>query len=318
MNKRILLSGFMLLSCSLLFFAAAFYWRIYRPQSAEEGKPLFAATVSEPRTDRVILKNSDYTVTLVRENNYWKVAEADFYYANSLRLEKLFNAFDRAVYSLCMKETGNGADKYGFRNGLKIQTYAGEKLLDAYSFGNNDPYNQYRFFRPSGENKICQTETKFDFPQKFYSWLQQPLMQLLESDVREIKIIADNGKERLISRTAEFLPLLDTDSSRSVNLQNFFDVTGFLSFTDVLSARNFSEDTALTGTIDITLFSGLVYKMQLFRRNDSFWLKVNLSSTALPTAGIGDYIKDNAFLYDGWYFRLSTSKGKVLSDLIAD
>ncbi len=246
------------------------------------------------------------------------MAEADFYYANSLRLEKLFNAFDRAVYSLCMKETGNGADKYGFRNGLKIQTYAGEKLLDAYSFGNNDPYNQYRFFRPSGENKICQTETKFDFPQKFYSWLQQPLMQLLESDVREIKIIADNGKERLISRTAEFLPLLDTDSSRSVNLQNFFDVTGFLSFTDVLSARNFSEDTALTGTIDITLFSGLVYKMQLFRRNDSFWLKVNLSSTALPTAGIGDYIKDNAFLYDGWYFRLSTSKGKVLSDLIAD
>ena len=308
----------MLLSCSLLFFAAAFYWRIYRTQSAEEGKLLFAATVSEPQTDRVILKNSDYTVTLVRENNYWKVAEADFYYANSLRLEKLFNAFDRAVYSLCMKETGNGADKYGFRNSLKIQTYAGEKLLDAYSFGNNDPYNQYRFFRPAGENKICQTETKFDFPQKFYSWLQQPLMQLQESDVREIKIIADNGKERLISRTAEFLPLLDTDSSRSVNLQNFFDVTGFLSFTDVLSARNFSEDTALTGTIDITLFSGLVYKMQLFRRNDSFWLKVNLSSTALPTAGIGDYIKDNASLYDGWYFRLSTSKGKVLSDLIAD
>ena len=38
-------------------------------------------------------------------------------------------------------------------------------------------------------------------------------MQLQESDVREIKIIADNGKERLISRTAEFLPLLDTGTA---------------------------------------------------------------------------------------------------------
>ena len=169
MSKRILLSGFMLLSCSLLFFAAAFYWRIYRPQSAEEGKLLFAATVSEPRTDRIILKNSDYTVTLVRENNYWKVAEADFYYANSLRLEKLFNAFDRAVYSLCMKKTGNGADKYGFRNSLKIQTYAGEKLLDAYSFGNNDPYNQYRFSARPAKTKFVRPKQNFDFPQKIFT-----------------------------------------------------------------------------------------------------------------------------------------------------
>lgn len=316
MHKRSFLSGFSLLLCALMFFAAAFYWRIYRNSSMAERQLLFAKTLADRQTDRIVIKNADYILTLVRGDNYWNVAEADFYYANSLRLEKLLAAIAGAACSRCLKE--NDSNRYGFPNGVEIRTYSGDKLLNAYVFGNYDIYNQFRFFQPLNENKICLTDAEFDFPEQFYSWLQQPLMQLQESDVSRIKITSGNGRERLIARTTELRPLQETDNGRTVNLQNFFDVTGYLSFTNVLSAADFAENPISVGKIDITLFSGLIYNLHLFRHNGSFWLQMNLSSTALPTEGIGDYIKDNAFLYDGWYFRLSASKGSVLSDFIAD
>ena len=44
------------------------------------------------------------------------------------------------------------------------------------------------------------------------------------------------------------------------------------------------------------------------------WCKIKLSSTSLPLYVINDYINDNKFLYDGWYFEISPEQGHILRD----
>ena len=66
--------------------------------------------------------------------------------------------------------------------------------------------------------------------------------------------------------------------------------------------------------MEIITFQGLVFYLDFYNNeHNEEWLHITLSTTPLPMSIVNDYIKDNKFLYEGWYFRLSPETSKILS-----
>ena len=55
--------------------------------------------------------------------------------------------------------------------------------------------------------------------------------------------------------------------------------------------------------------------MTLYYNNQNdIWFSIKLLTTPLPMKIVNDYIKDNSFLYDDWYFKASSEQGHILRD----
>ena len=65
----------------------------------------------------------------------------------------------------------------------------------------------------------------------------------------------------------------------------------------------------------ITTFFGLVFDINLYYQdNNKVWCSIKLSTTSLPLSVVNDYINDNKFLYDDWFFEISSDQGHILRD----
>ena len=309
MYKRVLIIGTLLVSFSVLFFLAALYYRTDMNIGTKANELLFATTLKNADVDKIRIHTKNYELTLVKENAYWKIFQADFYYADAHRLEKLFELINTAQETECLQQN----DK-PLQDKVTISTYAQGLELDSYAFGGFDKYNQHRYYQKNGTHKICLTTANPVFPENLYAWAQQPLMQVAAADVAAVKITNGSLQTQSYIRPAPGFPLLNAQG-READLRNFFDIIGLLTFTDVKSAQNFDNSIfSQSAEIEITLFSGLVYRLKLFKAEQQYWLTQTLSSLVLSNRGISDYIKANAFLYDSWYFRLPPSKAAVLAE----
>ena len=66
---------------------------------------------------------------------------------------------------------------------------------------------------------------------------------------------------------------------------------------------------------EIETFYGLKFILNLYiDGNNIGWINIKLSKTPLPIASVNDYIRDNSFLYDGWFFALYPSHTKILEN----
>ena len=64
--------------------------------------------------------------------------------------------------------------------------------------------------------------------------------------------------------------------------------------------------------IKIIMNNGIIAELTIYAQGHSYWMSVNLTTTALPSIEADEFVKNNGFLYEGWYFEIPQPEGSRL------
>lgn len=322
MNTRMLKSGILLLLVSLLFAGLVVYMMNQAQYKKMSGNLVFENSYRNPLfINKIVIKSSQNEATLVLDDNFWKVKEADYYYANLILTNDLFMNINNSRFHTKLTYSDDLLKKVGLVNpnvanqsdyGKIITLYNQDNVvLNSFIIGRNSDNDLYTFIKPIDKDEIWLVTGKYSLPNQIYSWLQQPLLELDNDSISRITV-NENGEEKSASRVNQYTSFFDENHNKTY-VRLLTEELSYLSFEDAKSVQNFDESLySYHKEIKVETFSGLIATLYMFSDKKDYWLKFSLSTTNLPTTNISDYIKDKSFLYDGWFFKLSPEKGRLL------
>ena len=324
MNKKNLLQGLLLLIVSLTLAIVGILW--FYPENGRNfsGMLVFEQTSNRGADmDKVVISNGKNKVILTLQDGFWWIPGAgNGYYANFALSNALFMNMNQSRYFTEIEAGDKKLGDYGLElpgenispgSGTLLQTYAGGELLDEVLIGKSTPDNLYVFVRRKDDNHIWLVNNDFTIPQKFYSWFQQPLLNYAPQQIKSFEMEND-GRKIKFNRITPHDAYTDGDG-RKETLTIFSDLFSYLTFRNVVPQQLFNPDEfPQKRNLRVTLFNGLVTDMEIYAdaNQKAFWTAIKISSTRLPTRGVNDYIKNNGFFYDGWYFELPPETGYIL------
>lgn len=322
MNKNLLISGLLVAIFSAVFAFVVINQRNQEYHQNYVGDLLFAKTYKQGlETALIIVKTPDMQATMVYDGKFWRVLEADNYYANMELINDLFTTInDSRVLSLpTLGEQGEGAFKLGnprtddkMTSGTLIETFTSDgKVIDSVIVGSKE--NNHRYARYSNNPTPFLVSGEYSLPNKLYSWLQQPLLQIDPPRVIAAALYNQEG-EQSANRNL-YNSIFYNTKGDEVNLVELLNSLSNLIFTDVKEVNSINLDLyTLKRSALITSESGLRHQVDVFEKEGKYWITTKISSDTLPTKAVSDYIKDSTFLYQGWFFEIPIDTGKILSD----
>lgn len=317
MNAKFLKSAAVLMLISLCFAVSALYYSSKHAYKRSSGELVFAQTYSQINDIGSILIHKDAnTLSLVLEDNLWRVKNEDYYYANYPLINQLFNNFISSKYYRPVNEEQVQTSDF-IKNAVKIDVLTKDnRLLNSILVGNKEDRGVYYIGTDaSTPEKLFLITGSYHFPENIYSWLQQPILQLSPTQIKKIEI-TNAEKPIILKRDNENQPFsitLENKTAKNINAELLLQSLNYVSAEKVIAAQNFDDTPySLQKTYKITTFDGLIVNLRLFHSDNDYWAEIKLSATNLPTSEISDYIENNTFLYDGWYFKIPAETGKVL------
>lgn len=318
MNTKFLKQGLILLLLSAVFASGAIYITNLRQNRVFGGNAVFARSFEDlSAIGTITVETPLATVNLVLKDNFWRVREADGYYAAYNLINNLFSAFGTSTFFShsdkvsAAEEAKYDLDSQGIR--ITVKNKAGE-ILNSILIGGKTSKGLYRFAKVDTEPGIFLITGKFTLPKKLTSWLQQPLLSLTPSEIS-----AFTAGETTAVRSDVVLPFKISGTEQNVDVNRFLNTLNYVSIDSVLRDKNFDKSLwSVTKKINIVTFDGMVVDLEIFTNQEEteYWTSVKFSTTTLPTTPINDYINNNAFLFDGWYFKLAPSTGRILFNAV--
>jgi hypothetical protein len=321
MYPRLIKSAAVLAAVSLCAAAASLYW-VYRSGHAHLiGSLVFAETVRpESKIKEIVIRSPGYTATLENDNDFWHIREADNYYANFDLVRSLFKNFRETRFIRKQTATPQLLSELDLGNPYRSDAHAGTSIsildeqgreLNHLILGKAGAENQTRFARIPSLPDIFTVSGQYTLPTELSSWIQQPLMSLELKDLQAVQI--DGEKVSRKAPAQAFIIFENNHPQKLVRLEVLERQLSYLGSEAVMSAQNF-DDTRYPRRrqMAFTTFDGLIYNLELYADNQDYWAKLTLSATPLPTTETNDYIRNSAFLYDGWFFKLSAETGRTL------
>ena len=115
-----------------------------------------------------------------------------------------------------------------------------------------------------------------------------------------------------------FVPDIDRKIAEKICLKVARKTNQDFSFDDLIfyqvTQKNDFEDWA-SKNIRIEMRNGIIIRLTVLTRNHSYWVNVALDTSVMPTVEAYEFVKNNGFLYDGWYFELPQPVGSRLFGL---
>lgn len=280
------------------------------------GKFLFEKTNQEGvDVHEIKIKSHQIQVSLYYENKFWKIKEADGYFADLVTLNQLFLDISQSkIEAIATDITEKQAeveiseDKSGF----EITTYNGKgQILDTITIGKKK--NNFSYAKIKGQKDIYLVSGNFELSDKLYHWLQQPLISILPRNIESV-IMQTNTGQQLAFRISEKSPFFNIKQEQT-NITPLLDKFVLFNFRDVKRIQNtVFENKDPQKIIVLFPYSGLIYGIEIFNNEEKYWVKIDLSISKLPTKFASDYIKDSLFLYEGWIFQIESNLGKYLME----
>ena len=307
MNKKTL---FILFFCGIAAVFAAVFVNdkvSYQNTSSEIGSYLFEKS-NEKGTEisKIALDIKGLKITLHYQDKFWRIMEADDYFADLLSINNLVQSINNAKIEIAA-EGKNFAEP---AQSIKIRTYAGEELLDDVTIGKKQ--NNFYYAKKANNKDIYLVSGNFDLPKKLQYWLQHPLISLESKNIESIVQISASGKQFAFNpyRRDIFYDINDN----KINIKDLTNKFSWLSYKNVKNISKFlSEDEKPQKTIILKIATGLIYELRLYEISESYWLKVKISTDKLPTKAVAAYVKDSSIFYDNWLFEIDNKIGKFLS-----
>ena len=193
--------------------------------------------------------------------------------------------------------------KYSEDAGILIQIYIKDKVIDSIIVGAKDKDNGWFFARRPNSNTIWLVGGEYDIPMDAKSWLPHPILDIPTS---AIEMLGIDGV--LISRQMAMEDFRDR-LGLSVNVDWLLQTLSALEITDVADKEDFytqNPDAEMVKIYDISTFYGLRFEIELYQtKQNQIWANIKISNDTIALTAVNDYIKDNNFLYQDWYFQIS-------------
>jgi hypothetical protein len=265
------------------------------------------------KVTKVKITNAKGSFDLVQKNGYWLLPSKNDYYADFHLVHLLLASFNQSMYMAQLPYQKELLEKVSLLNPLEItenagvlfQTFVDDKLLDSIVIGAQHQQKELFFARRADKKEIWLVNGAFALPFRDSSWILKPLVGLSKEYVAEI-VIDDKVVEREDKSQEFFDPY-----GQLINLTEFFRVLSGVYAQDVMTAAQFEsiKSSAVQQRLfEVGAWHGLKFVFKVYVLEDDVWFNIKLSSDRLPTTKVMDYIKDNAFLYDDWYFKAESSQ----------
>lgn len=273
----------------LIIFILAFCGLIaykYSTRKIMLGSYVFSNVI--PKMDKVSsisIDKGDKEINLSLEDGLWRVQEASGYYANYVLLNSLFTDVYNSQYSSLIEDPNDEL----FSHPISLTFIDNKKVVDSVILGKKDDKHLYTFAKRGNDTFLI--TGKFVLPLDIMSWIQTPAFRFDEEDIMLINVETSTGEMKEVKINDAPMALKD--------------YLGFVYFKNAIADNEFVLDGAGEARkFIVTSFEGLEVEFSILPKGDAFWGKISLRTTKMPTTIISDYVKQNAFLYDGWYFEL--------------
>ncbi|MBR1648291.1 MAG: hypothetical protein IJ689_01660 [Alphaproteobacteria bacterium] len=237
-------------------------------------KPQFYSL--SPELSKVITEADSLEIndglTAIKQDGIWCSRDDDCYPLNN----DLTDKFIRELSHSALNALPYNKEIEG-ENSIILHSRNGEELKLLYD---NDEGQTDEIIALQGDNGF-ELKGRFLIPAQPYQWFIQPLLPFDNEDIEEIY-----GAE---PQDFDFKTL---DFYQAVNQSDF----------DEWDKKD----------IRIVLKNGVVIAMELFNLGHSYWVKIDMSTTVMPSLSAEEYVKNNGFLYEGWYFELPQPVGSRL------
>ena len=321
MNKNNFIWKFLAVSVgSLLFVVCIIYLFAWSNNNKMQGKLVFSETYNKGLLiDKIELVSSEDTVVISHKNNYWVLENKNDYYADFRLVSSLLNSINKSIYSIKFPFNQETADKKLLNNpakdeknsGILIRTFIKNEKVDEIIVGLADESENYYFSRNLKDDNIWLISENFNFPVYSRDWIIRPIISL---PAKQIEIVQIDDKQ--VNRLSEHTLFYD-EKGMVTNIDVLTDVLSGLFVVNAVKNEQFEtikSDDMKFKNIKFTTFFGLVLDLDLYSNDKKVWCKIKLSTTTLPMTVVNDYINDNKFLYEDWYFEVSPSQGHILRD----
>ncbi len=320
MNRKNLISVIVLAVIALAAVWSGVYFSVWQNETKMQGKLVFAKTFDlGDKVDRIVITTSDDVIDLRQEKSFWLVENKGGYFADFSTIHRFLSSINESVYAVKLpykKETlkenyllNPKEDKnYG---GMLIQTFAGNEMLDEMIVGLPVKDDKYFFARNLEKKEIWLIDGDFNLPIMAKYWLLRPVLSIPENQV-EVLTIGETYAQR-----ENKTPYFKNNLEQNVNVEALLNVLSGIVVVDARKKDDFEKeglDKLQSKVIDVITVYGLEVICRLYYDDKNVWLNINLTTTPLPMSAVNDYIRDNRFLYDGWYFEISPGQGHILRD----
>ena len=308
------------LSCVTILVAFAVMWLKQRMSGSEmQGSLVFAKTYDRGHDiDRIVINTPRDMVELKQKNSYWYVANKGNYWADFKLMHQFLNSINQSVYSIKLPYDETQEKENYLLNpldtkenpGLLIETFVKDELQDRIIIGTADENELYYFAKRPDKREIWLIDNNFDLPVWASQWLLSPLLSVSEDSIEEVK------SEKVYAKRENAGEKFFDEKMKYVNVEQVLKVFNNLVAVDVLPKKDFDVsrlELAKNVQFELMTFYGLKFICTIYYGERSgMWVNIKLSTTPLPITQVNDYIKDNSFLYDGWYFRISPVQEAIL------
>ena len=126
MNKRHLLTAFIVFLISSAFACSAFLWLNGRQPATHTGQLVFASAINyEKNVDKITITTPKESFDLVMQDNYWRIGGAEGYFAGLKLVNDLLTSMTKSVYYSKQPATPELLKQYGLEikeNGAPKET----------------------------------------------------------------------------------------------------------------------------------------------------------------------------------------------------
>lgn len=270
------------------------------------GNLIFSSAETLDAVKKIELINNQQKITLYDDDNLWRVAEADNYYADMYLITALQEAIRSAKTSNSIKNNKNISDQWTTINLFDDKN----NLLDSVQI--NDASNDGKhYIKYSHTPEIYRSNWRQSLPDAANAWTNKKLFNF---DGREISRLEKD--DVVISRRNEGAVFIDPRTNMPYHRFDYmkvFDAMSNIWYDKVLSSQEFDEQKyPYQQHIQFHTFAGLITDVYVYTDYQEYWIKIELSSDKLPTYDTVEYIENNQFLYTDWWFRIPTDEGRTL------
>ncbi len=277
---------------------------------SQVGRYLFEKTnISGNKIGKIVVKSQKLQITLFMQDKFWRVKEADNYFADILSTNQLINNINNS--KIAMVSTENMQAK---ETDIEIITYdVNDKILDDIIVGQKQ--NNYYLVKEKNSQSIFLVTGDFTLSTKLSNWLQQPLFSLMKKNIKSIILQSNTGQQIVFQpdNEREFY----TPQQKMVDIENLVEVFADFRYLNVKKEENTpTKDTKAEKIIVLYTDTGIIYKIDVFNIEDNYWIKPQMEISKLPLTAGYNYYQDSKMLYNGWIFKIDSDLGKFLSEYI--
>lgn len=300
-----------------LFILPFFYYGVTlygkRVHSLSRGNYFFSSTRDNVDLNKISISfNNKDNITFIKTNDLWRIEEADDYYASFSKINVLIELLRNTI--IYRADAIDKKQNIKFDNFLKIQTFDGKNnIIDSAIISEQNDKNKYHYALLNNDNFLYQLSTKIQLSSNVNDWLQMPILNLQNSDIKQINF--DNVIFNRKLKNDKFL-LKDTNYTKPEILRLLNNLRN-INAEEVKHASKFERNKYLKiRHFVLTTFNGVIYKIDLYKGENDFWINIYLDKKQFISKDISKQIKDNLMLYNGWFFKINQEKGIILSNFV--